>query len=262
MIAVTGAAGGIGEALARRFAAESPRVVVVADVDGSGARSVAGSLPGGVGEPHEVDVSSDAACRGLVDTVVARHGRIDVLFSNAGVLGPPEFEAPDDEWRRVFEINTMAHVRLARAALPAMVERGEGYFAATVSAAGLLNLVTAAPYGVTKAAALSFMEWVAIAYGGSGVRVSCLCPQGVRTNMLASDPGGILEATALEPSAVADLTVDAMKGPEPFLVLPHPEVLDYFQRKASDYDRWIRGMRRFRQQALGLRAEGGSSRPA
>ena len=250
VIVVTGAAGGIGEALARRFAVERPRALVLADMDGDRLEAVARSLPPGLAEAVAVDLRTEAGCEGLILDAIARHRQVDVVFSNAGVLGPRQFEVSSETWQLMWEINTMAHVHLARVAVPPMLQRGEGYFAGTVSAAGLLNFVLGPAYGVTKAAALSFFEWLSIAYGSSGLRVSCLCPQGVRTRMLDEDRSGILDPAALEPADVAGVVTDAMTGAEPFLILPHPDVLQYFQRKAGDYDRWLRGMRRFRETAL------------
>ena len=246
VVVVTGAARGIGRALVRRFACESPEAVVVADVDGRGAAASAdeiGALSVGC------DVSREADVQRLVEHVTARYGRIDVFCSNAGIAVGGGPEAPDSEWQHIWEVNVMAHVYVARHVLPGMLARGEGYLLGTVSAAGLLNHVFAAPYGVSKAAALSLFEWISIAHGGDGIRVSCLCPQGVRTDMLAKELTQLgvdfLGAGALEPDAVAQAVVDGMRE-ERFLILPHPEVAEYFRRKADDYDRWLRGMRRLR----------------
>jgi NAD(P)-dependent dehydrogenase (short-subunit alcohol dehydrogenase family) len=181
---------------------------------------------------------------------MAAHGHLDIYCSNAGIAFDGGPEASDEAWRKSWQVHVMAHVYAARAVLPTMLERGAGYLVGTVSAAGLLNHVTASPYATTKAAAVSFFEWLAIAYGERGIRVSIICPQGVRTPMLArAGERNFLMANALEPEAVAATVVAGMHQ-ERFLILPHPEVADYFQHKAQDYDRWLRGMRRLRHRAL------------
>jgi NAD(P)-dependent dehydrogenase (short-subunit alcohol dehydrogenase family) len=249
VIVITGGARGIGRALARRFAAEGAQAVVVADLDGAAAKAVAQEIGG---TAVSCDVSRESDVQKLVDGVHNAHGRIDIFCSNAGIAVGGGPEAADEDWQRIWEVNVMAHVFVARHVLPGMLTRNQGYILGTVSAAGLLNHVFAAPYGVTKAAALSFFEWLAIAYGPDGIRVSCLCPQGVRTDMLAAERRLGLEfltANALEPEAVADAVVLGMRS-ERFLILPHPEVGEYFRRKAEDYDRWLRGMRRLREGIL------------
>jgi NAD(P)-dependent dehydrogenase (short-subunit alcohol dehydrogenase family) len=250
VVVVTGAARGIGRALVRRFASESPDALVVADIDGRAAAATADEIGAmSVG----CDVSREADVQRLVEHVQSKYGRIDVLCSNAGIAVGGGPEAPDSEWQRIWEVNVMAHVYVARHVLPGMLARGEGYLLGTVSAAGLLNHVFAAPYGVTKAAALSLFEWLAIAHGNDGIRVSCLCPQGVKTDMLAKEASELgidfLTAGALEPASVADAVVAGIRD-EKFLILPHPEVAEYFRRKADDYDRWLRGMRRLRGSLL------------
>ena len=192
-----------------------------------------------------------------MEKVESDHGRIDIFCSNAGIAVAGGPEMPASEWQRIWEVNVMAHVFIARHALPGMLARKEGYIVGTVSAAGLLNHVFAAPYGVTKAAALSFFEWLSIAHGDDGLRVSCLCPQGVKTDMLAAETRLGLEfltSTAMEPEQVADIVVEGIRT-ETFLILPHPEVADYFRRKATDYDRWLRGMRRMRAGILAANAQ-------
>ena len=241
---MTGAARGIGRALARRIASGGA-TVIVADIDSDGAGAVAREIGGSA---VACDVSKEADVARLVQATEARHGRIDIFCSNAGIAVAGGPEAPTADWQKIWDVNVMAHVYVARHVLPGMLRRKEGYLLGTVSAAGLLNHVFAAPYGVTKAAALSFFEWLAIAHGDEGIRVSCLCPQGVRTEMLAAESRVGLEfltATALEPERVAEIVVEGLAR-ESFLILPHPEVADYFQRKAGDYDRWLRGMRRLR----------------
>jgi NAD(P)-dependent dehydrogenase (short-subunit alcohol dehydrogenase family) len=241
VVVVTGAAGGIGRALALRFAREGAKAVVVGDIDGPGAEAV-GATVGGVGMRTNVGVEGDV--KALVAEAERRYGPVDLFCSNAGIFVSGGEEVPDAEWRRIFDVNVMAHVYASRAVVPSMVARGEGYFLSTVSAAGLLSQVGSAPYAVTKHAALAFSEWLSITYGDRGLRVSCLCPQGVRTAMLADPhtPSFLLEGS-IEPDAVADAAVDGIRE-ERFLILPHPEVATYFGRKAADYDRWIRGMRR------------------
>jgi NAD(P)-dependent dehydrogenase (short-subunit alcohol dehydrogenase family) len=248
VVVVTGGGGGIGSALCRRFAAEGAKAIVVADLKREAAEAVAVEV-GGTAAAADVTVESDV--QALVASTIEAHGRVDVYCSNAGIAHGGGPEASDDAWRRSFEVHAMAHIYAARAVLPGMLERGEGCFLGTVSAAGLLNHVLAAPYAVSKAAGLSFLEWLSIAYGDEGILVSALCPQGVRTAMLGSEAErtSFLQAGAMEPDEVAGAVVDALRE-ERFLVLPHPEVAEYFRRKASDYDRWLRGMRRLRERVL------------
>jgi NAD(P)-dependent dehydrogenase (short-subunit alcohol dehydrogenase family) len=249
VIVVTGGAAGIGEALCRRFAAEGAQAVVVADCDLPKAVEVAAAI-GGL--PIGVDVSCEAEIVNLVGRVVASHGHIDLFCSNAGIAIEGGVEVADSEWQRVWDVNVMAHVYAARAVLPGMLARGEGYLLQTASAAGLSSQLGSAPYAVTKHAAVAFAEWLSITHGRAGIKVSCLCPQGVQTDMLRATPGAIgdmLRATALSPEQVADAVVAGLSA-ERFLILPHPEVAEFFQHKANDYDRWIRGMRRL-QERLG-----------
>ena len=241
---VTGGATGIGRALCRRFAAEGARGVVVADIDGAGAEAVAREI-GGLAV--RTDVSREAEIVDLVKRATDAYSSVDLFCSTAGIALDGGLEVPDEGWQRIWGINFMAHVYAARAVLPGMLARGEGYLLQTASAAGLLTQVGSAPYSVTKHAAVSLAEWLSVTYGDRGIRVSCLCPQGVRTNMLAEaeqrGPGRFLSESALEPQQVADAVVAAI-AEEQFLILPHAEVGDYFRRKADDYDRWLRGMRR------------------
>jgi NAD(P)-dependent dehydrogenase (short-subunit alcohol dehydrogenase family) len=251
-VVVTGAGSGIGRALARRFAADGARAVVVADIDQASAVAVAEEI-GGLAIP--TDVSKDAAIQALVSQARAENGPIDLFCSNAGIGGPPGGpEASDDEWQRIWEINVMAHVWAARAVLPEMVERGEGYLLSTASAAGLLTQVSALAYSVTKHAAVAVAEWLSITYGDAGIKVSCLCPQGVRTPMLdlaLQDPIGsapLLAEELVDPEDVADAVVVGLRE-ERFLILPHPKVADYMALKATQPDRWLRGMRRVLREA-------------
>ena len=247
VIVVTGGGGGIGSALCRRFAAEGASQVVVSDIDREAAEKVAAEI-GGTAVPADVTVESDV--QGLVAGTAKEFGRVDIYCSNAGIAFGGGPEASDEAWRRSWDVHVMAHVYAARALLPGMRERGEGYIVGTISAAALLNHILAAPYAVTKAAGLSFFEWMAIAYHDEGIRVSALCPQGVRTAMLTQEgERNFLTAGALEPEDVAGAVVEAIRD-ERFLILPHPEVAEFFRRKAADYDRWLRGMRRLRERIL------------
>jgi NAD(P)-dependent dehydrogenase (short-subunit alcohol dehydrogenase family) len=240
VVAVTGGAHGIGRALCLRFAAEGARGIAVADVDAVGAEEVAARI-GGL--PVLTDVSREGDLRALVERTTAQFGPIDLFCSNAGISVAGGIETPDAEWDRILDINFRAHLYGARAVLPGMLARGEGYLLQTVSAAGLLSQIGSAPYSVTKHAALAFAEWLSIQYGDAGIKVSALCPQGVRTDMLLKHEGHFLLEGSLSPEEVADLVVQGLEA-ERFLILPHPEVAAYFRRKADDYDRWLRGMRR------------------
>jgi NAD(P)-dependent dehydrogenase (short-subunit alcohol dehydrogenase family) len=195
------------------------------------------------------DVSVEDDIVRLVDTTVDRHGPIDLFCSNAGVGAGGGPEAPDDEWQRTWDVNLMAHVWAARRLVPEMLARGEGYFLQTASAAGLLAQIGSAPYSVTKHAAVAFAEWLAITYGDRGIKVSCLCPQGVRTNMLGRAEG-FLAIGALEPEVVAECVVEGLRD-ERFLILPHAEVAEYFRRRGDDHDRWLSGMRRMQARVAG-----------
>jgi NAD(P)-dependent dehydrogenase (short-subunit alcohol dehydrogenase family) len=242
VIVVTGGGNGIGRALCRHFAAEGARAVVVADLELEPARQVAAEL--GCRDAC-VDVALESDVQRLVDETLKEFGRIDLFCSNAGIAVEGDQCAPDRDWQRIWEINVMAHIFAARAVLPSMLARKQGYLLQTVSAAGLLTSIGSAPYAVTKHAALAFAEWLAITYGDSGIKVSALCPQGVKTRMLENARSGesFLLDGALTPEQVAEEVVKGIES-ERFLILPHPEVLEYFQRKANDYDRWLRGMRR------------------
>jgi NAD(P)-dependent dehydrogenase (short-subunit alcohol dehydrogenase family) len=246
VIVVTGGAHGIGAAMLRRFHQEKPRALVVADRDQPAAEALAREL-GGVAVA--CDVSREAEIVALVERATKECGAIDLFVSNAGIAIGGGIDVADDEWRRIFDVNLMAHVWAARALLPAMVARKSGYLVATASAAGLLSMVGSAPYSVTKHAAVALAEWLAITYGDKGIKVSCLCPLYVNTDMLKGAlneaAGASIKASGevIEPAKVADAVVDGIDA-ERFLILPHPEVATYFQRKAGDYDRWLAGMRK------------------
>jgi NAD(P)-dependent dehydrogenase (short-subunit alcohol dehydrogenase family) len=245
-VVVTGGAGGIGRAIALRCAGEGARVAVtdiaVEPLERVGEELGAGHLA------VAADVTDDGALSLLLSQVESELGRVDVFFANAGVaIGEDPIDTPDEVWDLAFSVNVRAHILAARRLLPGWLERGEGYFVATASAAGLLTQIGSAPYAVTKHAALAFAEWLSVTYGDRGIGVSCLCPMGVRTAMTQGDELAhrvVRSAGAmLEPEEVADAVIDAIDA-ERFLILPHPEVLTFFQRKAMDYDRWLAGMRR------------------
>jgi len=243
VIVVTGGANGIGRALCKRFSAEKPKAIVVADIEEQKAAEVAQQIGG---SHFGVNVESEAEIQALVDAIVLKHGRIDLFCSNAGIGVEGTCDVPNREWQRIWEINVMAHVYAARAVLPGMLARKDGYLLQTVSAAGLLTQIGSAPYAVTKHAALALAEWISITHGDDGIKVSALCPQGVKTRMLANAEfggGAFLLETAIEPEQVAEAVVKGLEE-EHFLILSHPEVAEYFRRKATDYDRWLRGMRR------------------
>jgi NAD(P)-dependent dehydrogenase (short-subunit alcohol dehydrogenase family) len=253
---VTGGASGIGAGLARRFAQEGARGVVVADLNLERAQGVAQSI-GENAIAVRCDVGRETEIQALAAAARERFGQIDIWFSNAGILGKMGgFELDDALWDSMWRIHGMAHVWAARAVVPEMVARGEGYFLVTASAAGLLNIVESAPYGVTKHAAVAFAEWLRIAYGRRGVRVSCLCPQSVQTDMTAGGTGSAGLDGVLTPEQVGEDVVRVMRE-ESFLVLPHPEVAKYFQHKGQDYDRWLGGMQKLYAAHMQARQQGG-----
>ncbi len=237
---VTGAASGIGRATALRFAAEGAAGVVVADLNADGLKPVAEATDG---LAVRCDVSKEADIQNLVKQAEGRYGRIDVYFSNAGVISRGGPELPDAEWERNWKIHVMAHVWASRAVVEPMLARGGGYFLLTASAAGLLNIVESAPYGVTKHGTVAFAEWLKIAYGRRGLRVSCLCPQLVATGMMSNEPSSAGVDGVLTAEQVADEIVRTMAA-ETFLILPHPSVLNYMQAKTANYDRWLGGMQK------------------
>src|SRR5713226_4600900 len=253
VVVVTGGASGIGRAMCRRFAAEGAKAVVVSDVKAAAADQVAKEIGGWA---FETDVAREDDVARLVKQVTEKYGVIDLFCSNAGIIVGGGVEAADADWQRIWDINLMAHVFASRAVLPGMLARGEGYLLQTVSAAGLLTQIGSAPYAVTKHAAFALAEWLAITYGDQGLKVSALCPQGVKTRMLENAEfggGTFLLEGALEPDQVAEAVVKGLEE-EHFLILPHPEVLEYIRRKATDYDRWIKGMRRLQANMQPLKA--------
>jgi NAD(P)-dependent dehydrogenase (short-subunit alcohol dehydrogenase family) len=250
-VVITGAASGIGRACATRFAADGARVVV-ADLDGERARAVGAELDA---RAVQVDVSQEAPIRALVAEAVEHGGPIDLFFSNAGVGGPAGGpEADDAALQATWQVNVMAHIWAARAVLPAMVQRGQGYLLSTASAAGLLTQLSALAYSATKHAAVAVAEWLAITYADAGITVSCLCPQGVRTPMLdlaLEDPIGaapLIAGGLIEPDEVAEAVVAGIAA-ERFLILPHPEVARYLAVKGAQPDRWLEGMRALLREA-------------
>ena len=246
---VTGGANGIGRALCERFAAEGAAGVAVVDLDLASAEAVADRL-GGRGLGLAADVGVEAEVVEAVRAAEAVLGPIDLLVCNAGIGTNQGVDAPTGEWQRVWEVNVMAHVFAARAVLPAMVARGEGYVLTTASAAGLLANIGDAAYTATKHAAVGLAEWLAITYGDAGIRVSCLCPQGVNTDLLRAAAGDAGDAVTsqgvIEPEDVAEAVVQGLRD-ERFLILPHPEVHDYEVLKATDRDRWLAGMRKLQR---------------
>jgi NAD(P)-dependent dehydrogenase (short-subunit alcohol dehydrogenase family) len=243
---ITGGASGIGRALALRFAAEGARGIAVVDRDEDGAREVAGEIGAGaiaVG----ADVASETDIRKAVVACEERFGDVDLLCCNAGILARGGVEVSNAEWQRIWDVNVMAHIVAARAVLPKMLSRGSGYLLHTASAAGLLSQIGSAPYAVTKHAVVALAEWLSITHGDAGIKVSVLCPQAVRTKMTAdTERGGVAGVDGmLEPEDVAESVVHGLRD-ERFLILPHPQVLDYMRRKTADYDRWLGGMRRLK----------------
>ncbi len=247
VIVVTGGGSGIGRALCHRFANEGAKGIVVADRNVDSALRVAEEMHG---LAVAVDVSQESQILELVEQATNAFGPIDLFCSNAGISIDGGAEVSDAEWQRIWQTNFMSHVYAARAVLPSMLARGQGYFLHTASAAGLLTQLGSAPYSVTKHAVVSLAEWLSITHYASGIRVSCLCPQGVQTPMLDGVQGFVgdyLKATAVSPETVADAVVAGL-AEERFLILPHRQVATYFQHKADDYDRWLRGMRRLQDQ--------------
>jgi NAD(P)-dependent dehydrogenase (short-subunit alcohol dehydrogenase family) len=247
-VIVTGAGHGIGRGLALRFAREGARVAV-ADIDVAALEETTEGLAGGFAV--RADVSSALDVNRLVEAVTREFGSVDLFCSNAGIFIEGGLNTPDDDWERVLSVNFRAHLYAARAVLPQMLARGEGYLLQVISAAGLLTQIGSVTYAVSKHAALALAEWIAMEHGDAGIRVSCVCPQGVRTRMLLGEEGDretFLRAGSVSVEELAESVVRGLAAGQ-FLILPHPEVATYFSRKASDYDRWLRGMRRLRNEA-------------
>ena len=248
VIVVTGAASGIGKALCERFAVEGASAIVATDINSAGVNATVSDISDqsqalGI----TCDVGKEEEATELVAKTLEAFGHIDLFCSNAGIFSPGGENVSTEKWQAIWDINVMSHVFAARAVLPGMLERGEGYLLNTSSAAGLLNQVGSAPYATTKHAAIGFAEWLSITYGNRGIKVSALCPQAVRTAMTAGGDGGVAGLDGmLEPEQLANTVIETL-AEERFLVLPHPEVLTYMRRKTDDYDRWLGGMRRLHE---------------
>lgn len=243
VVVVTGGAGGIGAALCRRFAGEKPKAIVVADIDADAARTVADEI-GGLAVACNVAREDDI--RQLIHETRRRYGAVDLFCGNAGIMIKGDIDVDNAAWQRIWEINVMAHVYAARALVPEMLERGGGSLVFTASAAGLLSQIGSLPYSVTKHALVGLAENLAITYGDRGIRVSVVCPQAVRTEMTRQGGGVAAVNGMLAPAQVAETVVAGLRD-DRFMILPHPEVETYMQRKTADYDRWINGMMRLRQ---------------
>jgi len=260
-VVVTGAANGIGRALTERFHSAGARLVA-ADIDGAGAQRVADALNevrAGSCVSVAADVGSEQGNIELIRTAEQAFGPIDLFFANAGVGIGTDLNTSEEVWDAAFNINVHAHRWAAKHLLPGWLDRGQGYFCSTASAAGLLSQIGSAPYSMTKHAAVAFAEWLSLTYGSQGLRVSCLCPQGVNTNMLrqGDEPGAGASSSVvrsagvvLEPGEVAEVVLSVIEA-ETFLIAPHPEVLTYWSRKVADYDRWLAGMRKLQARVLG-----------
>jgi NAD(P)-dependent dehydrogenase (short-subunit alcohol dehydrogenase family) len=240
VVVVTGGANGIGAALCRRFAREGAKGVVVADVDETLAKAVADEINGAA---FKCDVTQEEEVKQLIGFAEEQYGPIDLFCSNAGIIAIGGVECPNEQWQRIWEVNVMAHVYVGRAVIPGMIQREGGALMITASAAGLLSQIGSAPYSVTKHAAVGLAENMAITYGDQGIKVFVLCPQAVRTAMAGPDGGVAAVDGLMEPDQLAETVIEGLNKEE-FLILPHPEVKTYLQRKTNDYDRWLQGMRR------------------
>ena len=246
IIVVTGGASGIGKAMVERFHQEGAKKLIVADLDGAGAQTVAQANDAW---SATVDVSDEAQILELIEETERQFGPIDLFCSNAGIGLGKGLDEPVEVWQKIWEVNTMSHVYAAKHLVPRMAARGGGYLLNTASAAGLLSQIGSVTYAVTKHAAVALAEWIAITHGRDGIKVSVLCPQAVRTAMTAGGPGVAGVDGMIEPEQAVDAVMDALRN-ETFLVLPHPEVAEYIKRKTSDYDRWLHGMRRLQEQYI------------
>lgn len=247
IIVITGGSGGIGKAMARAFLREGAKAVMLADLNEGLVKQAAAEIGC---DGMACDVTNETQIAALVETTETKHGPIDVFCSNAGAGGSGLLtDAHNDVWQRQWELHVMAHVYAARAVLPGMIERRSGYLMNTASAAGLLAALGSGPYTVTKAAAVKLAEFLAITHGDDGIAVSVLCPQGVNTAMAPRSLGDGQTDGIIEPSALADTVVDAMRE-ERFHVLPHPEVEEYVRRKGDNIDRWLHGMQRLRKRTI------------
>ncbi|MCX2979660.1 SDR family oxidoreductase [Halieaceae bacterium IMCC14734] len=240
---ITGGSGGIGRAMAEAFLTEGARAVILLDLDLSSVQAAATALGC---EGQACNVTDEEQLSGVIDDILQRHGQIDLFCSNAGSASPGVLtDAANEDWQQQWDLHVMAHLYAARAVLPGMIERGQGYLLNTASAAGLLAAIGSGPYTVSKAAAVKLAEFLAITHGDDGIGVSVLCPQGVNTAMAPASLGDGQTDGIIEASELAATVVEALRE-ERFHVLPHPEVADYVRRKGEDVDRWLRGMRRLR----------------
>ncbi|HVD02324.1 MAG TPA: SDR family oxidoreductase [Candidatus Dormibacteraeota bacterium] len=253
VVVITGGAGGIGSALGRRFSAEGARMVVLADRDGSRAEEVAASIGPGV-RGVACDTGDDVQVKALIEEVESHDGPIDLYCANAGIALGTTPLSEDAEWEAAWHVNLMGTVVAARHLLPRWLERGRGYLLVTASAAGLLSTLGDAAYTATKHAAVGLAEWIWITYSDRGVKVSCLCPQGVRTNMVMNPAAAgavgteqVIRMGLIEPEKVAATVVEGLAD-ERFLILPHPEVAEYFRHKGENHGRWLGGMRKMQRQ--------------
>jgi NAD(P)-dependent dehydrogenase (short-subunit alcohol dehydrogenase family) len=253
IILITGGANGIGRGLGERFARDGAKKIIVTDIDFENANAVAKEIDG---VAYKLNVADESEVQTVVNDVLDKFGQIDLVVSNAGIGGDAGcLEVSNESWQNIWEINVLSHLFLSRAVFPSMLERGEGYFLITASAAGLLTYPTAAPYSVTKHAAVAFAEYLAYSYMDKGIKVSCLCPQGVKTNLIATpegEPENFLLAEAITVEECAEAVVKSLEKEE-FLILPHKEVAEYIVKKASNYDKWLSWMSGLRQKILAER---------
>lgn len=253
IILITGGANGIGKALCERFHQEGAEKIYLADIDLENAENVAESVNG---KAFRLDVADEANCKSVVAEILNESGRLDFIASNAGIGGAEgSLEVSNEVWQKIYEINVLSHVYLARAAFPSMIEQGSGAFLITASAAGLLTHPTATPYVVTKHGAVALAESLAIEFGEKGIYVSCLCPQGVKTNLIMGEdnPNSFLHEGAISADECADEVVKALEK-ETFLILPHAEVGEYIVKKAENRDRWIHSLRKIRAAVLSAKS--------
>jgi NAD(P)-dependent dehydrogenase (short-subunit alcohol dehydrogenase family) len=246
---VTGGANGIGQSICRSFAREGARHLIIADIDEHGARQLAHELHG---TPVRCDVSRETDIQHAVE-LAEQHGGVDIFISNAGITTKGGVEVSDDDWLRLWNVNLMAHVYAARACLPSMIKRGKGYLVQVASAAGLLTEIGSAPYSVTKHAVVAFAEWLSVHYQKQGIRVSCVCPAGVATDFLDLDDPihQFLHMNSVTPEQVAEVLLVAMRNEE-FLVLPQPEIREFFAFKTQDYDKWLKNFARMNEKLTRL----------
>lgn len=253
IVLVTGGANGIGKGLCERFATEGAEKIIVTDIDFENANEVAKRING---VTYKLNVAVESEVQTVVTDVLEKFGRIDLVVSNAGIGGEEGcIEVSNESWQNIWEINVLSHLYLSRAVFPSMLDRRQGYFLITASAAGLLTYPTAAPYSVTKHAAVAFAEYLAYAYLDKGIKVSCLCPQGVKTNLIATkdgEPDNFLMAEAIEVEDCAEAVIKSLES-EQFLILPHPQVAEFIVSKVSNYDKWLSWMSGLRNKILAER---------